>query len=114
MPTGPTNIKVLPDGLSAPSAASAVIDADVTLQAGNSYSVYATDVVATLQPLLLTDDNRPVGTEARVRLIHGSPTAGAVDIYVVGAGADITDVSPTFADIPFRSETGYVPLATGD
>lgn len=114
VPTGLTNIKVLPDGLSAPSATSAVIDADVTLQAGNSYSVYATDVVATLQPLLLTDDDRPIGTEARVRLIHGSPTAGAVDIYVVGAGADITDVSPTFADIPFRAETGYVPLATGD
>jgi hypothetical protein len=90
-----------------------VIDADLTLEAGRQYSVFAAGTLATIAPYVLTDDNRPVATAAKVRIVHTAPSAGNVDIYVTEPGADITNVAPAFAGVPFRAETGYVSLAGG-
>lgn len=89
------------------------IDADLALDAGVEYSVYATDFLANITPQVIVDDRRSVATEAKVRIIHGSPTAQDVDIYVTVPGTDITTVDPNFAGVPFGAETGYVPLAGG-
>ncbi|MEM7451416.1 MAG: DUF4397 domain-containing protein [Pseudomonadota bacterium] len=89
------------------------IDADLTLDAGVNYSVYAVDFLANIAPLVLVDDPRAIATEARVRIVHASPTAQNVDIYVTAPGTDIATVDPTFPDVPFQAETGYTPLAGG-
>lgn len=89
------------------------IDADLTLEAGVEYSVYATDFLANIAPQVIVDDRRSVATEAKVRIIHGSPTAQDVDIYVTAPNTDITTVDPAFEAVPFGAETGYVPLAGG-
>ena len=104
------NFKVTATGTLTP----AVIDADVPLANGMAYSLLAVGALADIEPLLLTDNNRSVATEARVRLVHGSTLAGNVDIYVVPAGTAITSVEPAFADVPFKAETGYVSLAAGE
>ena len=108
--TGELNVKVVPSGTTTP----VVIDENVTLEAGVSYSVLATDVLADITPLVLTDNRRRVATEARVRIIHGSPSAGDVDIYVVAPGTDIETVSPAFTAVPFQADTGVVSLAPGE
>ncbi|MDH4023321.1 MAG: DUF4397 domain-containing protein, partial [Gammaproteobacteria bacterium] len=41
------------------------------------------------------------------------PAAGLVDIYVTVPGTDITTVVPAFEDVPFKADTGYVPLVGG-
>ena len=66
--------------------------------------------------LALGDDLRPVATEARVRIVHGSEATPAVDIYVVAAGTDITspDVTPDFSGVEFTGSTDFVPLLPGD
>ena len=110
LPEGSLNVQVVPTGTMAP----VVIDADVELVAGESYTVIATDVLANIFPSVLVDDIRRVATEARVRIFHGSPTAGEVDIYVVAPGADIANETPAFTAVPLGAETGYVPLAAGD
>ena len=82
----------------------------------------ATGIVAgglgdgSLELLALADDLRPIATEARVRIVHGSALTPAVDIYVVAAGTDITgpDVAPAFSDVEFRGSTGFVPLLPGE
>ena len=103
------NIKVVPTGAETP----VVIEADLDLAAGTAYNVIAVDNLATIQPLVLTADNRRVGTEAKLRVVHGSPTAMNVDIYLVAAGTDITDVAPTLADIPFLADTDFLSVAAG-
>jgi predicted dinucleotide-utilizing enzyme len=89
------------------------IDLAASLDAGVRYSVLAVNDLANIEPLVLTDEPRSIATEARVRIVHASPTAGAVDIYVTAPGTDITSVLPAFANVPFKGETGYVPLAPG-
>jgi hypothetical protein len=112
-PAGSINLKVVPAGAASP----VVIDADLTLVQGAAYSVYAVGLLGAgeIEPLVLVDDLRPVATEARLRLVHASPAAGEVDIYVVGQGegADLTRSEPAFTGVPFQADTGYVPLAAG-
>jgi hypothetical protein len=70
----------------------------------------------TLELLALADDLRPVATESRVRIVHGSALTPAVDIYVVAAGTDIAgpDVAPAFSGVEFRASTGFVALPPGE
>lgn len=87
---------------------------DLDLAAGQQYTAYATGTLGGgIEAFITEDDDRPIATEARVRILHLSPSAGLVDIYVTAPGADITELDPTFAGVDFRQETGYVSLAEG-
>ena len=87
---------------------------DLDLDAGVQYTVYATGTLADgISPFVTVDDDRAVATETRVRILHLSPSAGPVDIYVTAPMADIADLDPAFAGVEFLQETGYVELAGG-
>lgn len=102
------NVKVTPAG----NSGVIPIDADLTLAAGGAYDVLAVGTLATLEPLVLNDDPRPVNAYAKVRIVHAAPAAAAasVDIYVTAPGTDINDVEPTLSAVPFKANTGYIPL----
>lgn len=95
----------------------AINDAAVSLQAGMKYTAIANNTLAMPELDLMMDMPRAIATEARVRIIHASPSAGNVDIYVTADG-DISAMDPTFANVPYSTdalaETGYVSLAGGD
>ncbi|MBL8201512.1 MAG: DUF4397 domain-containing protein [Chromatiales bacterium] len=109
VPPATYNIKVVDDA----SQSLTVINENLALARGVSYSVLAVDFLADIGPLVLTDDRRSIATEARVRIVHGSPSAGPVDIYVAAPATDISTINPTFANVPFKANTGYVGLAGG-
>lgn len=110
LPAATYNFKVTPNGATSP----VVINADVPLANGSAYTLVAVGALANIEPLLLTDNNRSVATEAKVRLVHASTLAGNVDIYVTAPGAGIASAMPAFTNVPFKAETGYVSLAAGD
>lgn len=113
-------VGVAPDTYNVKVAAAAdnsvvVIDADLTLEAGEFYSVLAVGSLgeSSIEPLVLVDQPRRIATEARVRIVHGSTLAGPVDIYVTATN-NIADATPAFSNVPFKADTGYVALAAGD
>lgn len=87
---------------------------DLDLDPGTWYTVLAVDFLSDIEPLILTDDGRPLATSAKVRIVHASPTAQDVDIYVVAPGTDINAVDPTLSAVPFKANTGYLALPEGD
>jgi len=135
--SGMHNVKVTPANTN-----NAVIDADVTLVDDVNYSVVAMGLVGnnTLAPYVFTDD-LVQGGQAKVRFIHGSPNAPAVDVRLrgdvvlfgnttfgqaatgieVGAGtydfdlnvAGTDDVALLIDDVPLANGTNYTVFATG-
>ncbi len=95
----------------------AIDDAAITLMDGVRYSALANNTLAMADLDLLVDDGRPLATAAQVRIVHASPAAGDVDIYVTADGM-IDDVDPTFGGVTYQTgalaETGYVQLPAGD
>lgn len=93
-------------------------DAVLPLQDNQRVSVYAVGSLAegTLTLAVIEDWTRRIATEAQVQLVHASPSAGEVDIYVT-ATADIAEATPAFENVPFDSaalvSTDYVSLMPG-
>ncbi|EGN74495.1 hypothetical protein A28LD_1989 [Idiomarina sp. A28L] len=96
-----------------------VIEADLPLDNAAQYSVLAVGELTndTITAAVIQDFNRRIATAAQVRIVHASPAAGPVDIYVT-ATDDISDATPTFAGVDFNAEdiqfTGNVALTPGE
>lgn len=88
-----------------------VFQGDVTLEAGTDYTVAAIGEVGEnadqpFEPVVLEDDNEPPGSDtARLRAVHASPDAPAVDIT---AGDTVL-----FDGVEF-SGSGYTEVPAGD
>ena len=111
LPAGTYNVAVQP---SIAPGTFPIGPVDLDLAAGTWYTVLAVDTLANIEPLILDDDGRSIATSAKVRIVHASPTAQDVDIYVVAPGTDINTVDPTLAVVPFKANTGYLALPEGD
>jgi hypothetical protein len=108
VPPATYNVKV-----AAANTTTAVINADLVLQAAVKYTVLAVNRLASIEPLVLSDDARRIITASKVRIIHASPTAANVDIYVTAPGASIASLAPTLANVAFKANTGFLQLAPG-
>jgi hypothetical protein len=99
---GTRNIKVNASGTSL-----SVIMADLTLAANQDYSIFATDILNNISPLVIEDDlTAPASGKAHVRFIHLSPDAPAVDIT-------LTDGTVVFPNAAFQDYTAFTPLDAG-
>lgn len=64
---------------------------------------------------ITTDDNGTAAAsgQARVRVVHAAPSAGAVDIFVTAPGADLAAATPTLANVAARSASAYLAVPAG-
>lgn len=99
---GTRNVKVNVAGTT-----TTVIEANLPVAANAVYSVFATDSVATLTPIVLLDTlTTPANNFAHVRFVHLSPNAPAVDVAVTGGPV-------LFANRAFQQYTAFTPVAVG-
>jgi hypothetical protein len=109
LPAGTHTVEITPAG----DADTTVFSGDVTVEADTAYTIAATGEIGDMAdeafaPLILTDDNSDPGEDtARVRLVHASPDAPAVDVTLASNG----DV--LFDGVAF-GESGYVEVPAGD
>ncbi len=104
VPAGEHQIQVTATG-TAPDTA--VIDATVTLEPGVAYQVAATGLLATVAPAIFETDLSELSADtARVRVIHASPDAPAIDVAVTGGDVLISGLA-------FSSASAYLEVPAG-
>lgn len=82
-----------------------IIDVDAAFDADKYYSIFAINVLDSIEALVLEDNlAAPTGNNAHVRFIHLSPDAPAVDVVVKSNGAVV------FADKEFKEFTANMVL----
>lgn len=103
LPAGTYNIQVTPTG-----ETTAVIEADLTFEAGTGYTIAAHGLVADITAAVFTDDLTTADGQAKLRAIHLSPSAPAdVDIAVQGGDVVVPGLS-------YPDASGYLTLDAGD
>lgn len=107
VPAGEHHVQVTAAG-QAPDTA--VIDASLTLEQGVAYQVAATGLLAEITPQIYETDLAGINAEtARVRVVHTSPDAPAVDVAVTGGDLLIPGL-----EFPNASDALDVPAGTYD
>lgn len=107
LPTDNYRFRVTPAGATSPVP----IDATAAINGSTDYTIAAIGLLSgtpAISPLVLVDDNTINPTQARVRFVHGSPDAPAVDIFAVGLATPVWDA------VSFGTSGGYRTLAPGN
>ncbi|MDR5837115.1 DUF4397 domain-containing protein [Caballeronia sp. LZ034LL] len=98
---GAHNIKINAAGTS-----TTVISVSPSLGRDNFYTAIAANFVASIQPLLATDDaSAPPSGQARLRVIHAAPDAGPVDVLI--------NNQVVLSNVPFAAISNYLLVAAG-
>jgi hypothetical protein len=104
LPANVYNVKVPPAGGTADDA---VIEADLNLFFNTDYTVVALDFLDSITPIVLIDDNSSVPFQSsKIRFVHASPDAPAVDIKII-------DGPFLFQNIAFTEYGDYVTIPAG-
>ena len=113
LPAGTYNVQVTATGSTDP-----VIDADLDVEAGVSYTVAATGPLADITATVLTDDRAPAAGQAKLRVFHASPSAPAeVDVAVTDGPILVEALAYPEATAYLTVDAGTYPLeirAAGD
>jgi hypothetical protein len=59
--------------------------------------------VANINLQVLTEQRRPIATAAQLQIVHASPSAGNVDVYLTETD-DISNAEPALSDVPFDAD----------
>ena len=109
LPAGSHEIRVNVTGTT-----TTVLQAAPTVVAGRDYTAVAVGLVGRnpgLDLLLLEDNNAaPSGNQIKVRVIHGAPSAPAVDVYVTTPFESLENKSAVLSNVPFKAASGYLQV----
>jgi len=106
--TGSRKFEVFASGTTSNPYASAsiTVGAYTTIFAAGSFS----GGIPALVPF--TDDNTtPTTGNARLRVIHMSPTTNSVDVYIVPTGNDIAGLNPQVSGLTYQNPSNYQQLS---
>lgn len=89
---------------------------NVTVGAGTDYTLFATGGGAGSAVTAFTfgDDNPAITTaQAKIKAMNMSPTAGAVDVFITAASADLATATPAATNLAVRAEFTGMLVAPG-
>jgi hypothetical protein len=109
VPAGTYQIQVVPAGASLEEGP-VVIDAPLTFEGGTLTTVAATNELANITPVVLTDDPAPIADEAQIRVVHLSADAPKVD--VAPDGSDVKGA--IFKNLNYGKAKGYATVPAGE
>jgi trimeric autotransporter adhesin len=113
---GTRHIKVFLHSTNAATAQTVIYDTTFTFDAGNNYTFMLTGNTRTGQTpakgVVILQDTPPSPAGIAVRVFNAGAGLGAIDAYLTAPGATISG-APTWANIPYRSSSQYVSVATG-
>jgi uncharacterized surface protein with fasciclin (FAS1) repeats len=109
LPAGTYNVKVNLAGTS-----TTAINADLTLLPSAYYSAYALGFTRNISLSVLRELPFKLSGVGLVRLLHGSPTAPSVDIYLSRPGRDIRGLRPVLRNVNFKDASPYFAVLPGD
>jgi hypothetical protein len=87
-----------------------------TMGQGEDRTVYAIGGAggSAITGFTTTDDNAaPAAGQTRVRIVNMSPTAGAIDVFLTAAGADLATATPNATNLAYQSASVYLNVAPG-
>jgi hypothetical protein len=87
-----------------------------TVGEGEDRSVYAIGGAAgSAVTAFITTDQNPAAAanQTRVRIIHMSPSAGAVDIFLTAPNSDLAAATPTASNVAYQGSSPYLTLTPG-
>ena len=63
----------------------------------------------------VTTDQNPAAAanQTRVRIVHMSPTAGPVDVFLTAPNADLTTATPTLTNVAYQTASNYLTVTPG-
>ncbi|MBN2297207.1 MAG: DUF4397 domain-containing protein [Deltaproteobacteria bacterium] len=106
---GTRNLKVVPADQEQP----VVIEADLPLEVNDDYTIFAMDdpeSEAGLIPVALYDDRAAVNDQVKLRFVHASPDAPAVDVGLW----DGETFTPVFSNVAYTEFSDYVQVDPGE
>ena len=94
----------------------ALVTANVTLNAGAQHSVFLTDNGASPTQYIVTvleDAQQPAASgHSEFRFLNQAPRTGAVDVYMVPAGTTLANTIPICTVLAVGSTCGYISFAS--
>jgi len=92
----------------------AAITTTLNAVGATDYTVIAANRLASIEPLVLTDDNTaPTAGNIKLRVVHGAPGAPNVDVYITAPTADLATATANFSNVAFRGFSPYVSVPAG-
>lgn len=80
----------------------------------NNLTIFAVNPKASISELIFYDNNsEPNPGDFKLRIVHTSPSAGVVDVYVTAPSTPIASVPPTLRNVAYQSASQYLQLTAG-
>ncbi len=102
--------------VTAATGGATLVNTSGALLTGHQYSVFLTDNDAAPNgygvTILEDQQTQAASGHSAFRFLNQAPKTGAVDIYMVPAGATLADTLPLVTDLPVGGTAGYISFAS--
>jgi len=107
--SGSRHLQVEPSG-----STTVIVDQSLSLSGNSNSTVLVYGLSPSITALdLADDDSAPTSGDFKIRLVNAAPLMGAVDIFVVTPGTNLTDVGPNVTNLTAQAASGYLSFAAG-